>query len=79
VSGWLGHYCNNEPRSIRLLLKPPALLKRGEAFFKRHGGKSVLHARFIGPVRHRSAGCGYAQRVSFYLYNVLSALAWVPV
>lgn len=81
VSYWIGHRYKNELRSIRPLRKRPALLERGEAFFGRHGGKSILLARFIGPVRPIVpvvAGMLGMPPSRFYLFNVLSALAWAP-
>ena len=81
VSFWIGHRYRDRLRSIRLLRERPALLERGETFFHRHGGKSVLLARFIGPVRPIVpvvAGMLGMAPSRFYFYNVLSALAWAP-
>ncbi len=81
VSYWIGHRYKDRLRALRPLRERPALLERGEAFFHRHGGKSVLLARFIGPVRPIVpvvAGMLGMPPSRFYLYNVLSALAWAP-
>lgn len=81
VSYWIGHRYKDNLRALRLLRERPALLERGEAFFHRHGGKSVLLARFIGPVRPIVpvvAGMLGMPPARFYLYNALSALAWAP-
>jgi len=81
ISYWIGHRYKDSLRSLRLLRERPALLARGEAFFDRHGGKSVLLARFIGPVRPIVpvvAGMLGMAPARFYFYNVLSALAWAP-
>ncbi len=81
ISFWLGHRYKNELRSLRLLRERPALLERGEAFIERHGGKSVLLARFVGPVRPVVpvvAGMLGMAPARFYFYNLLSALAWAP-
>lgn len=81
VSYWIGHRYKDRLRAIRLLRERPLLLERGEAFFHRHGGKSVLLARFVGPVRPIVpvvAGMLGMPPSRFYLYNALSALAWAP-
>jgi len=79
VSYWLGrHYRDSLPR---LLLRRPELLARGKTFFQRHGGKSIVLARFVGPVRPVIpvvAGMLGMAPIRFYAYNVLSALAWAP-
>jgi hypothetical protein len=59
----------------------PEWLARGESFFRRHGGKSILIGRFVGPVRHIIpvvAGMMGMRPTVFYGVNVLSALAWAP-
>jgi membrane protein DedA with SNARE-associated domain/membrane-associated phospholipid phosphatase len=81
VSYWLGHRYKDALRSLRPLRERPALLERGEVFFERHGGKSVLLARFVGPVRPIVpvvAGMLGMPPARFYFYNSLSALAWAP-
>jgi membrane protein DedA with SNARE-associated domain/membrane-associated phospholipid phosphatase len=57
-------------------------LARGEAFLARHGGASILLARFAAPVRAfvpLLAGFGHMPRSRFYAVNILSALMWAPV
>ena len=47
---YLGRRGVNFFKSTGLLFKPE-LLEKGEEFFRRHGKKSVILARFIGPIR----------------------------
>jgi membrane protein DedA with SNARE-associated domain/membrane-associated phospholipid phosphatase len=57
-------------------------IARAEAFLKDHGGKSILLARFVAPVRAfvpLLAGFGRMPRSRFYTVNVASALLWAPV
>jgi undecaprenyl-diphosphatase len=57
-------------------------IKEGERYFERHGGKSILFGRFVGPVRAiipAVAGMLGMSPTRFVLYNVLSALAWAPI
>lgn len=54
---------------------------RGEAFIQRHGGMSVVLARFAGAVRAfvpLLAGFAHMPRVRFYAVNLSSALLWAP-
>lgn len=81
VSYWIGHRYKEWLRTLRPLRMRPELLARGEAFFVSHGGKSVLLARFVGPVRPIVpviAGMLAMRPARFYFYNILSALAWAP-
>lgn len=60
----------------------PKWLARGEAFFVKHGGKSIIVGRFVGPVRPFIpvvAGMMSMDPRQFFLANVLSALVWAPV
>ncbi|HMA06501.1 MAG TPA: phosphatase PAP2 family protein, partial [Ramlibacter sp.] len=57
-------------------------IARAEAFLQDHGGKSILLARFVAPVRAfvpLLAGFGRMPRSRFYGVNVASALVWAPV
>ena len=58
------------------------MLKNGETFFHRHGGKSVLFGRFVGPVRPVIpvvAGMLGMGSLHFGIVNVLSAIGWALV
>ena len=48
---YLGFYYHAHIRNISYLKKHPMWLEKGEAFFDRHGGKSILIGRFFGPIR----------------------------
>ncbi len=79
LSYWLGHRYQEQLRDLGPLRRHPKWLARGEAFFRRHGGKSILFARFIGPVRPVIpvvAGMLGMAPARFYLYNLSSALLW---
>ncbi|WP_158244211.1 LssY C-terminal domain-containing protein [Trinickia dabaoshanensis] len=55
---------------------------RGEQFVERHGGKSLLLARFFAPVRSTVpllVGTAHMGRLKFYAANVASALVWAPI
>ena len=81
LSFWLGHYYRDRLRSFWPFRNHPQWLALGEGYFHRHGGKSVLLGRFVGPVRPfipLVAGMLGMQPRAFYLANILSALAWAP-
>lgn len=81
MSFWLGRYFHQRLRVIWPFRRYPALLNHGVDFFHRHGGKSVVFARFIGPVRPflpAVAGMLDMPAPRFFLVNILSALVWAP-
>lgn len=81
MSYWLGHHYREQLRSLWPFRRHPDLIGRGEVFFQRHGGKSVLLGRFIGPMRPMIpavAGMLGMPPSRFYAVNLLSALAWAP-
>lgn len=82
ISYWFGHHYRERLRDLWPFRRYPGLIGRGEAFFQRHGGKSVLFGRFVGPVRPMIpavAGMLGMPPLRFYTVNLLSALAWAPV
>jgi membrane protein DedA with SNARE-associated domain/membrane-associated phospholipid phosphatase len=81
LSFWLGHHYQDHLRELWPIRRYPALMTRGEQFFHRHGGKSVLFGRFVGPVRPiipAVAGMLGMPPSRFIIVNVLSAAMWAP-
>ena len=81
LSYWLGHHYRARLRALWPFSRHPGMLERGEAFFRRHGGKSVVLGRFVGPVRAvvpAVAGMLGMPPREFFAVNVVSALAWAP-
>lgn len=59
----------------------PGFIAKGEVFFHRHGGKSVVIGRFVGPIRPvipLIAGAFMMPWRRFLAFNLTSALAWAP-
>jgi membrane protein DedA with SNARE-associated domain len=57
----------------------PEHLRKGQAFFERHGDKSVFLGRFVGPIRGIIpfvAGLSAMDRRAFLLWNALSGVLW---
>jgi membrane-associated protein len=80
VNYWVGAYIG--PRAfegnLRFLRKEH--LDRTRAFYERHGGKTIILARFVPIVRTFApfvAGIGTMSYPRFITYNVVGAVLWV--
>lgn len=81
VSFWLGRRFHQRLRVIWPFRTHPTLMARATDFFYRHGGKSILLARFIGPIRPvipAVAGMLEMPTRRFLLMNALSGALWAP-
>lgn len=81
LSFWLGHHYRDRLRTFWPFRDHPQWLSLGEKYFHRHGGKSILFGRFVGPVRPFVpvvAGMLGMQPRAFYTANILSAFVWAP-
>lgn len=77
----LGRSGNNWLRGWPPFERYAPVMARGEKFMAKHGGKSILLARFFAPVRAvvpLVAGTTQMSRAKFYVINAASALAWAP-
>jgi len=82
ISYWLGARYRNQLQNLWPLSRYPGAFDKGIGFFQRHGGKSVLFGRFIGPLRPiipAIAGMFGMPLRHFMLINIFSALAWAPL
>jgi membrane-associated protein len=76
IGAWLGHKVYDG--SIKWIDK--GALDRTHAFYEKHGGKTVMIARFVPIVRSFAplvAGASGMDYRKFQLFNVLGALIWV--
>jgi membrane-associated protein len=80
VNYWIGAYIG--PRAfrgdIRFLRKE--YLDRTHAFYEKHGGKTIILARFVPIIRTFApfvAGVGAMSYPKFITYNVVGAVVWV--
>lgn len=81
LSYWLGRHYRDRLRDLPLVRHYPQALDNAERLFRRHGGKSVVLGRFIGPVRPvipAVVGMLGMPPGRFLLANVGSALGWAP-
>ncbi len=82
ISFFLGKHFQKRMELMWPFRSHPQWLEQGEAFFERHGGKSIIIGRFIGPLRTFVPLCAGILNMStwrFIAMNFLSALAWAPV
>jgi len=77
----IGRHYHQHLRVMWPFRKYPGMITRGVDFFHSHGGKGVILARFIGPVRPllpAVAGMLDMPAQRFFLVNSLSAVLWAP-
>lgn len=82
ISYYLGYHYHQHLRDFWPFRQFPKLLERGEAFFRAHGGKSIIFGRFVGPVRPMIpviAGMMDMRPKKFLFFNILSAIVWAPI
>ncbi|WP_025600152.1 bifunctional DedA family/phosphatase PAP2 family protein [Burkholderia sp. WSM2230] len=81
ISFWLGSRYKSRIVKLWPFSRHPEVLEAGYRFFGKHGAKSVVLARFVGPLRAIVpvvAGMLGMSPLRFYAMNVLSALLWAP-
>lgn len=81
ISFWIGHHFHQRLREFGPFRRHPQWIDNGVAFFERHGGKSIVLGRFVGPIRPfipMVAGMLDMPAGRFMLTNLLSALLWAP-
>jgi len=83
VNYWIGHYVGPKVFSkedVRFLNKK--YLDRTHEFYEKHGGKTIILARFIPIIRTFApfvAGIGKMTYGHFISYNVFGGLAWIAI
>ncbi len=80
VNYWIGHFFG------RKIIENPKIpirkehVKETEDFFERHGGKTIILARFVPIVRTFApfvAGIGKMHYSRFISYNVIGGISWI--
>ena len=77
---WIGHFIGPKAFSGNIRFLKKEYLDRTHEFYERHGGKTIILARFIPIIRTFApfvAGIGAMTYSSFFFYNVIGAIAWV--
>jgi membrane-associated protein len=85
IAGYYTGYYIGHRFGPRLFSKPNGLLfrqeylRRSEAFYKKHGGKTIFLSRFVPVVRTFApvvAGMGKMDLKRFNMFNLLGAMVW---
>ncbi len=79
---WIGHYIGPRAFSGNIRFLKKEYLDRTHAFYEKHGGKTIIIARFIPIIRTFApfvAGIGAMTYPRFIAYNVIGGVAWVSL
>jgi len=82
VNYWIGHYIGPKAFSGNVRFLKKEHLDRTHAFYEKHGGKTIILARFIPIIRTFApfvAGIGEMTYSHFIFYNVVGALLWCGI
>jgi membrane-associated protein len=83
VNYWIGYYAGPKifhRESVRFLNRQ--YLDRTHRFYEKHGGKTIIIARFVPIIRTFApfvAGLGFMNLWRFSIYNVTAGIAWVGI
>jgi membrane-associated protein len=79
---WIGHYIGPRAFSGEIRFLKKEYLDKTHAFYERHGGKTIVLARFIPIIRTFApfvAGIGAMSYGRFITYNVFGGVFWVAI
>ena len=82
VNYWIGHYIGPKAFSGQVPFLKKKYLDQTHAFYERHGGKTIILARFVPIIRTFApfvAGVGAMTYSHFITYNVVGGIAWVSL
>jgi membrane-associated protein len=82
VNYWIGAVLGQKAFSGKYRLLNQRHLQRTHEFYERHGGKTIVLARFIPIIRTFApfvAGIGAMNYTKFIVYNVAGGIAWVAI
>jgi len=82
VNYWIGAYIGPRAFTGNYRFLKREYLERTHRFYEKHGGKTIILARFIPIVRTFApfvAGIGVMSYGRFFLYNLVGGLAWVAL
>jgi membrane-associated protein len=80
VNYWVGHFIGPRAFSGNIRFLKKEYIDRTHAFYEKHGGKTIIIARFIPIIRTFApfvAGVGAMTYPKFITYNVIGGMAWV--
>lgn len=80
VNYHVGKYIGPKAFSGKIRFLKKEYLERTQAFYNKHGGKTIIYARFIPIIRTFApfvAGIGTMTYLRFATYNVVGGIVWV--
>lgn len=82
INYWIGHYIGPRAFSGNIRFLKKEYLDRTHDFYERHGGKTIILARFVPIIRTFApfvAGIGEMSYGHFITYNVVGGIAWIVI
>jgi membrane-associated protein len=82
VNYWIGHYIGPRAFSGTVPFLKKEYLDRTHAFYEKHGGKTIILARFVPIIRTFApfvAGVGAMTYSHFISYNFIGGILWVLI
>lgn len=79
---WIGHFFGKHIVAHPMIPIDEEHIKETQKFYKKHGGKTIILARFMPIIRTFApfvAGIGSMNYSQFILYNLIGALLWVVI
>ena len=77
---WIGNYFGRKISSGKFVKKE--YLERTQEFYKKHGIKTIILARFVPIIRTFApfvAGLGKMEYKKFFLFNTIGGILWVAI
>jgi len=82
VNYYLGHYIGPKAFKEKSRFLKKEYLDKTHAFYEKHGGKTIILARFIPIIRTFApfvAGIGAMSYGKFIAYNIIGGVVWVAI
>jgi membrane-associated protein len=82
INYWIGYYIGDRAFSGNIRWLKKEYLDRTHGFYEKHGGKTIILARFVPIIRTFApfvAGVGSMTYGRFITYNVVGGLLWVAI
>jgi membrane-associated protein len=82
INYWIGNYIGDRAFSGNIRWLKKEYLDRTHAFYDKHGGKTIILARFVPIIRTFApfvAGVGSMTYGRFITYNVVGGVVWVAI
>jgi membrane-associated protein len=82
VNYWIGHYIGDKAFTTKSRFLKREYLDRTQAFYQKHGGKTIFLARFVPIIRTFApfvAGVGKMRYGYFISYNIFGGILWTAL